>query len=101
MEQMKLIRKRIWLKGAVLSYPQKIDAEPVVVVDSSKIVDRLGSSFPVPVEVITTSHASDRETGRQTRTTNGCQKAGPVITDQGNGYWCKMTLLMIWPRKTE
>jgi len=42
-----------------------------------------------------------RETGRQTRTTNGCQKAGPVITDQG-GYWCKIWHYWWsrWPRKT-
>jgi len=60
----------------------------IVVVDSSKIVDRLGSSFPVPVEVIPMAIApvmrAIKKLGGQPELRMGVKKAGPVITDQGN-----------------
>jgi len=60
----------------------------IVVVDSSKIVERLGSSFPVPVEVIPMAIAPVMRTieklGGKPELRMGVKKAGPVITDQGN-----------------
>jgi ribose 5-phosphate isomerase A len=60
----------------------------IVVVDSSKIVDRLGSSFPVPVEVIpmaiTPVMRAIKKLGGKPELRMGVKKAGPVITDQGN-----------------
>lgn len=60
----------------------------IVVVDSSKMVERLGSSFPVPVEVIPMAIApvmrSIEKLGGKPELRMGVRKAGPVITDQGN-----------------
>ena len=60
----------------------------IVVVDSSKVVDRLGSSFPVPVEVIPMAFApvmrAIEKLGGKPELRMGVKKAGPVITDQGN-----------------
>lgn len=60
----------------------------IVVVDSSKMVDRLGSSFPVPVEVIPMAIApvmrAIEKLGGKPELRMGIRKAGPVITDQGN-----------------
>ena len=60
----------------------------IVVVDSSKIVDRLGSSFPVPVEVIPMALSpvmrAIEKLGGKPELRMGIRKAGPVITDQGN-----------------
>ncbi|MBW4613415.1 MAG: ribose-5-phosphate isomerase RpiA [Desmonostoc vinosum HA7617-LM4] len=60
----------------------------IVVVDSGKLVDRLGSSFPVPVEVIpmaiTPVTDAIKKLGGQPELRMGVKKAGPVITDQGN-----------------
>lgn len=60
----------------------------IVVVDSSKLVDRLGSSFPVPVEVISMAIApamrAIEKLGGKPELRMGVKKAGPVITDQGN-----------------
>lgn len=60
----------------------------IVVVDSSKLVDRLGSSFPVPVEVIpmaiTPVMQAIEKLGGKPELRMGVKKAGPVITDQGN-----------------
>ena len=60
----------------------------IVVVDSSKVVDRLGSSFPVPVEVIPMAIApvmrAIKALGGKPELRMGVKKAGPVITDQGN-----------------
>ncbi len=62
--------------------------EFIVVVDSSKIVDRLGSSFRVPVEVIPMALApvmrAIEKLGGKPELRMGIKKAGPVITDQGN-----------------
>jgi len=60
----------------------------IVVVDSSKLVDRLGSSFPVPVEVIpmaiSPAMRAIEKLGGKPELRMGVKKAGPVITDQGN-----------------
>ena len=60
----------------------------IVVVDSSKMVDKLGSSFPVPVEVIPMAIApvmrAIEKLGGKPELRMGIRKAGPVITDQGN-----------------
>lgn len=60
----------------------------VVVVDQSKLVQRLGESFPVPVEVLPLAIAPVL---RRLETMGGepvvrmaVKKDGPVITDQGN-----------------
>ncbi|MCG8423667.1 MAG: ribose-5-phosphate isomerase RpiA [Proteobacteria bacterium] len=60
----------------------------VVVVDESKLVDRLGTVFPVPIEVVPMAvaavmHAVESLGGRpELRMAE--KKAGPVVTDQGN-----------------
>lgn len=60
----------------------------IVVVDSGKLVDRLGSVFPVPVEVIpmavTPVMREIEKLGGKPELRMGVKKAGPVITDQGN-----------------
>ncbi|MFB2768342.1 ribose-5-phosphate isomerase RpiA [Pelatocladus sp. BLCC-F211] len=60
----------------------------IVVVDAGKLVDRLGSVFAVPVEVIPMAitpvmHAV-AQLGGKPELRMGVKKAGPVITDQGN-----------------
>lgn len=60
----------------------------VVVVDSGKLVDRLGSTFLLPVEVIpkalTPVMRSLKKLGGEPILRMGIKKAGPVVTDQGN-----------------
>ncbi len=60
----------------------------VVVVDSSKLVDRLGSTFPVPLEVLPMAIApvsrAVKALGGEPELRMGVKKDGPVITDQGN-----------------
>ncbi len=60
----------------------------VVVVDSGKLVDKLGSVFAVPVEVIpmalTPVTNAIKALGGKPILRMGVKKAGPVITDQGN-----------------
>lgn len=60
----------------------------IVVVDSSKLVDRLGSTFPLPVEVLPMAIAPVMRAvtalGGQPELRMGIKKDGPVITDQGN-----------------
>lgn len=60
----------------------------IVVVDSGKLVDRLGSTFLLPVEVmpmaITTVMKALEKLGGKPQLRMGVKKAGPVITDQGN-----------------
>lgn len=62
--------------------------EFIVVVDSSKIVDRLGSTFLLPVEVLpmamTPVMRAIQKLGGKPELRMGVKKAGPVITDQGN-----------------
>ena len=59
-----------------------------VVVDETKLVDRLGSSRAVPVEVLSfavapVSRAIERLDGKP-ELRMAVKKAGPVVTDQGN-----------------
>jgi ribose 5-phosphate isomerase A len=60
----------------------------IVVVDSGKLVDRLGSTFLLPVEVIpkalTPVMRSLKKLGGEPTLRMGIRKAGPVVTDQGN-----------------
>ncbi len=60
----------------------------VVVVDGGKVVDKLGSIFAVPVEVIpmavTPVTNAIKKLGGKPELRMGVKKAGPVITDQGN-----------------
>ncbi len=60
----------------------------VVVVDGGKLVDKLGSVFAVPVEVIpmavTPVMNAIRKLGGKPELRMGVKKAGPVVTDQGN-----------------
>lgn len=60
----------------------------VVVVDSGKVVEKLGSIFAVPVEVIpmaiTPVMNAIKKLGGKPELRMGVKKAGPVITDQGN-----------------
>jgi ribose 5-phosphate isomerase A len=63
-------------------------AQFIVVVDSSKLVEKLGSTFKLPVEVIpmamTPVMRAIAELGGKPELRMGIRKAGPVITDQGN-----------------
>ena len=60
----------------------------IVVVDSSKLVDKLGSTFPLPVEVLPMAVAPVTRAlvalGGTVELRMGIKKDGPVITDQGN-----------------
>ena len=60
----------------------------IVVVDSSKLVDKLGSTFPLPVEVlpiaVTPVSNALASLGGKPEIRMGVKKDGPVITDQGN-----------------
>jgi ribose 5-phosphate isomerase A len=60
----------------------------IVVVDSSKLVDQLGSTFLLPVEVLpmamTPVMRAIAKLGGKPELRMGIKKAGPVITDQGN-----------------
>ena len=60
----------------------------IVVVDSGKLVDKLGSTFLLPVEVIpmavTPVMRSLAKLGGKPELRMGIKKAGPVVTDQGN-----------------
>ncbi len=77
--------------GAAHTREKLVDAlakEFIVVVDSSKLVDRLGSTFKLPVEVlpmaITPVARALEKLGGKPELRMGVKKAGPVITDQGN-----------------
>jgi ribose 5-phosphate isomerase A len=63
-------------------------AQFVVVVDGNKLVDTLGSTFLLPVEVIPMAIApvmrAIEKLGGKPELRMGIKKAGPVITDQGN-----------------
>ncbi len=60
----------------------------IVVVDGNKVVEKLGSTFLLPVEVIpmalapVTRHLE--KLGGKPELRMGIKKAGPVVTDQGN-----------------
>ncbi|MBL1208656.1 ribose-5-phosphate isomerase RpiA [Geminocystis sp. GBBB08] len=60
----------------------------IVVVDAGKLVDQLGSTFLLPVEVIpmaiTPVTRQLEALGGKPELRMGIKKAGPVVTDQGN-----------------
>lgn len=76
--------------GALLS--EKVAAAAsrryVIMVDESKLVPRLGSRSPVPVEVVPLALAPVRAAlqrrGLRTALRTALRKQGPVITDHGN-----------------
>lgn len=77
--------------GAAHTREKIIDAladEFIVVIDAGKLVERLGSKYPVPVEVIPLAYAPVMRAlealGGKPEIRMGVKKAGPVITDQGN-----------------
>lgn len=77
--------------GAAHTREKIVDAladQFIVVVDGNKLVDRLGSTFLLPVEVIPMAIApvmrAIEKLGGKPELRMGIKKAGPVITDQGN-----------------
>lgn len=60
----------------------------IVVVDSGKLVDKLGSTFLLPVEVLpmamTPAMKAIEKLGGKCQLRMGVKKAGPVVSDQGN-----------------
>lgn len=77
--------------GAAHTREKVVDAladQFIVVVDDSKIVDKLGSTFLLPVEVLpmamTPVMRAISKLGGKPELRMGVKKAGPVITDQGN-----------------
>ncbi len=77
--------------GAAHTREKLVDAladQFIVVVDSSKLVDQLGSTFLLPVEVlpmaITPVMRAIEKLGGKPTLRMGVKKAGPVITDEGN-----------------
>ena len=77
--------------GAAHTREKVVDAlaeQFIVVVDGSKIVDKLGSTFLLPVEVLpmamTPVMRAISKLGGKPELRMGVKKAGPVITDQGN-----------------
>jgi len=73
------------VREKIVEYNAKIF---VVIADSSKVVNTIGTKFPVPVEVIgearipVTNKLS--EMGASCVLREGVRKCGPVITDNGN-----------------
>lgn len=77
--------------GAAHTREKVVDSladEFIVVVDSGKLVDKLGSTFLLPVEVIpmavTPVTRQLEALGGKPELRMGIRKAGPVVTDQGN-----------------
>ncbi|NJR51374.1 MAG: ribose-5-phosphate isomerase RpiA [Leptolyngbyaceae cyanobacterium CSU_1_3] len=81
------------IKGGGAAHTQEkivdsLAAQFIVVVDGGKLVDRLGSTFLLPVEVIpmavTPAMRAIAKLGGKPELRMGIKKAGPVVTDQGN-----------------
>ncbi|WP_040466847.1 ribose-5-phosphate isomerase RpiA [Geminocystis herdmanii] len=77
--------------GAAHTREKVVDSlakEFIVVVDGGKLVDQLGSTFLLPVEVIpmavTPVMRQLADLGGKPELRMGIRKAGPVVTDQGN-----------------
>lgn len=77
--------------GAAHTREKVVDSlakEFIVVVDEGKLVDKLGSTFLLPVEVIPMALSpvmrSLEKLGGKPELRMGVKKAGPVVTDQGN-----------------
>jgi len=62
--------------------------EYAIIVDESKVTERLGGGFPVPVEVVPEARAqvakSLEKLGATVMIREGVRKVGPVITEHGN-----------------
>ena len=85
--------KKNLIKGGGAAHTQEkivdsLATQFIVVVDSSKLVDRLGSTFLLPVEVlpmaVTPVMRAIEKLGGKPELRMGVRKAGPVVTDQGN-----------------
>ncbi|GBF81642.1 ribose-5-phosphate isomerase RpiA [Aphanothece sacrum] len=81
------------IKGGGAAHTQEklvdsLAAQFIVVVDSNKLVDKLGSTFLLPVEVIPKAVMPVmrrlEQLGGKPELRMGIRKAGPVVTDQGN-----------------
>ncbi|KAM3089794.1 ribose-5-phosphate isomerase RpiA [Phormidesmis sp. 146-35] len=81
------------IKGGGAAHTQEkivdsLAAQFIVVVDGGKLVDQLGSTFLLPVEVIpmavTPVMKAIAKLGGKPELRMGIKKAGPVVTDQGN-----------------
>ena len=81
------------IKGGGAAHTQEkiIDAQAdlfIVIVDDKKLVQRLGSTFAVPVEVLPMAVApvtrSIEKLGGRPQLRMGAKKIGPLVTDQGN-----------------
>ncbi|HEY9655540.1 MAG TPA: ribose-5-phosphate isomerase RpiA, partial [Crinalium sp.] len=81
------------IKGGGAAHTQEkiVDAfadQFIVVVDGGKLVDKLGTTFLLPVEVIPMAMSPVMKAivalGGKPQLRMGVKKAGPVITDQGN-----------------
>jgi len=63
-------------------------AEYAIIVDESKLTERLGGGFPVPVEVVPEARAQVTKAleklGANVIIREAVRKAGPVITEHGN-----------------
>ena len=77
--------------GAALTQEKIVDSlaeQFIVVVDGGKLVDKLGSTFLLPVEVIPKAVVPVmrklEQLGGKPDLRMGVKKAGPVVTDQGN-----------------
>ena len=77
--------------GAAHTREKLVDGQAdcfVVVVDSSKLVEQLGSTFPLPVEVMPVARVpvmrALEKLGGKPELRMGIKKDGPVVTDQGN-----------------
>ena len=77
--------------GAAHTREKVVDAladEFIVVIDSGKLTDKLGSTFLLPVEVIPMAMTpvlnALTKLGGKPELRMGIKKAGPVVTDQGN-----------------
>jgi ribose 5-phosphate isomerase A len=59
----------------------------VLIVDETKLVPRLGTAFPVPVEIIPSAlsfvDVKIKEWGGESKLRMGVRKDGPVVTDNG------------------
>jgi ribose 5-phosphate isomerase A len=81
------------IKGGGAAHTQEkivdsLASQFIVVVDGGKLVDQLGSTFLLPVEVIpmavTPVMKAIAKLGGKPELRMGIKKAGPVVTDQGN-----------------
>ena len=81
------------IKGGGAAHTQEkivdsLASEFIVVVDSGKLVNKLGSTFLLPVEVLpmamTPAMKAIERLGGKCQLRMGVKKAGPVVSDQGN-----------------